>query len=75
MEPGSLAENEKLAAVEFVGLAGAVSIVVLGAVVSMAQECVAGVGSTLPAGSIALTPNVCELSARPEYARGDVQAE
>jgi hypothetical protein len=75
VEPASLAENEKLAAVAVVGLEGAVLMVVLGGVVSMAQECVAGVGSTLPAESIALTPNVCEPSARPEYARGDVQAE
>ena len=75
MEPGSLAEKEKLALVAFVGLAGAVSMVVLGDVVSTAQERVAGVGSTLPAGSIALTSNVCELSLRLEYARGDVQAE
>ena len=75
MEPGSLAENEKLALVAFVGFEGAVSMVVLGGVVSTTQERVAGVGSTLPAASMALTPNVCELSLRLEYARGDVQAE
>lgn len=75
MEPASLAENEKLGAVAFVGLAGAVSMVVLGGVVSTIQERVAGVVSTLPAVSMALTPNVCEPSLRLEYAHGDVQAE
>ena len=50
-------------------------MVVFGGVVSTVQERVAGVGSTLPAGSMALTPNVCDASLRLEYERGDVQAE
>ena len=37
-----------------------------GSVVSTVQVALAGVGSTLPAGSIALTWNVCEPSSRPE---------
>jgi hypothetical protein len=36
-----------------------------GSVVSTVQVTLAGVASTLPAGSIALTWNVCEPSSRP----------
>jgi hypothetical protein len=46
-------------ALAFVGLAGAVSIVVCGVMVSMRQVCCAGVGSALPAASVARTSNVC----------------
>ena len=58
--------------------AGAVSDtvggVVSGAVVSTVQVRLAGVGSVLPAGSVARTVNVWEPSANPVYVLGEVQA-
>jgi len=51
-----------------------VSIIVSGAVVSTNQVNVAGVASTLPARSIALTSNVWLVSERPGYVAGLVHA-
>ena len=56
MEPASFAEMAKLAAVELVGLFGALSMVVSGGVVSMSHWWgPAGEASTLPAASMART--------------------
>ena len=56
----------KVAPVEFVGLVGVVSITVSGAMVSMVQVKLAGVGSVLPSESVARTwkvwlPSVSEV--------------
>ena len=66
--------NEKLAAGSFDGSVGCAVIVVSGEVVSTVQVKLAGVGSVLPAASIASTANVCVPSVRPESVRGDEQA-
>jgi adenine deaminase len=58
VELGSFAENVKVALVLVVELGGPVAIVVSGAVKSIVQEYVGGLGSTLPARSIARTANV-----------------
>ena len=57
--PGSSRVNVKLPVLSFVGSAGNVAIVVSGVDASMVQLCVSGLGSVLPAGSIARTSNVC----------------
>ena len=65
MEPGSLARNVK-AAVELLSRSGGLeSIDVSGVLVSIVQVKVAGVGSVLPAGSVARTLKVWEPSLRP----------
>src|ERR671925_418102 len=53
--PGSFDEKLKVALVELLGAAGAVAIVVCGAVTSTVHVNAAGVPSVLPAGSIART--------------------
>ena len=63
MDPGSLAVNEKLAVVALVGVAGAKTIAVFGAVRSTTHVCVAGVESAFPTGSVARTSKACEPSA------------
>jgi len=63
--PDSFDENENDADDDVDGLVGVESSVVSGAVASMSQLNVAGDGSVLPAGSVALTANVCEPSANP----------
>ena len=65
MEPPSDEENSKLGAGLPLGSLGAVSIVVCGAIVSTVQANVAGVGSTLPAASVARTWKVWLPSPRP----------
>jgi hypothetical protein len=71
VEPGSLAENVKVAVVEFVLALGPDSMIVCGGVVSTAastvQVRVAGVVSALPTASVATTRNVCEPVLRPVY--------
>jgi hypothetical protein len=73
-DPASVAENWKLAVVASVVAAGPLVIVVSGGVVSgggwIVHVRVAGVGSTLSAGSMARTANVCEPTPRPVYVRG-----
>src|SRR3712207_4764808 len=44
-----------------------------GATVSTVKSCSAGVGSALPAASVALTLKACEPLARPAYSCGEVQ--
>ena len=56
-EPASEELNTKLALVEFIGLDGALVMVVPGGVISMLQSNVAGVASVLPAISVARTLN------------------
>jgi hypothetical protein len=65
VDPGSLELKLKLALVWFVGFAGEDVIIVSGGVVSTVQVCAAGVGSVLPAGSVALTSKVWLPSASP----------
>ena len=67
----SVAENEKLAALEATVPDGPVTIDVSGGVVSTVQLRVAGDGSTLPAASTARTDHVCDPSDNPLSARGD----
>ena len=55
MLPPSVALKVKVAVVWIVGSAGPESMMVSGAVVSTVQAWVAGVGSVLPVGSVALT--------------------
>ena len=57
--------NENDAPVALVGSLGCAVIVVFGAAVSTVQVKEAGVGSVLPAASVARTSKVCEPSARP----------
>jgi hypothetical protein len=64
LEDPSLELKVNVALVSLVGSVGPESIVVSGAAVSTVQECEAGVGSVLPAGSVALTSNVWLPSAR-----------
>ena len=65
VEPASVAEKAKVALVLCVVAGGADVIVVFGGAVSTVQERVAGVGSVLPAGSVARTAKVWAPSARP----------
>jgi hypothetical protein len=81
VEPFSVAEKPKLAAIEVVVPEGPETIMVLGAVVSAGgggactvQPRVAADASALPAASVALTEKVCDPRARPLYALGEVQA-
>jgi hypothetical protein len=60
----------KLALVEFVVAGGPALIEVSGGVVSTVQVKLAGVGSTLPAASVAVTWKVCDPGARPVYGCG-----
>ncbi len=55
--------------------AGETSAGVEGATLSIRHVYDAGLVSTLPAGSVALTSNVCVPSARPAYVAGVVHAE
>ena len=64
--PVSVPEKVKLAAAEAALAGGQESIEVFGAAVSTVQVKVAGVASTFPAWSIALTSKVWEPSASPE---------
>ncbi len=66
------AENVNDGAVSPVVPVGPVLIVVSGAAVSTVNVRVAGVGSMLPAVSVARTENVCAPSASAPNARGDV---
>jgi hypothetical protein len=63
--PGSSEDNTNVAELEAVVPLGPESIVVSGAVASIVHVRVAGLESTLPAASIALTVNVCAPSDRP----------
>ncbi len=72
VEPASELEKLNVASVALVVLAGPLSIVVSGGVVSgggvgstIVHVCVAGVASVLPAPSVARTLKVCVPSARP----------
>ncbi len=71
VDPASLAENETDALDVATVPDGAESIVVCGAVVSTVQVRAAGVGSGLPAASLAVTVRVCEPSLRAVYGWGD----
>ena len=73
-EPASVALNTNVADVLLVGLLGALSMLVVGPVVSTSQVKLAGVGSALVAASIARTWNVCEASVKLVYVLGEVQA-
>ena len=59
VEPVSVEVNAKVGVVSLVGFGGPLVIVVFGAVMSIVNVCEAGVGSTLPAASMARTSNVC----------------
>src|SRR5215210_7420913 len=63
LEPAWSAENANVGVASFVRPAGPLSIVVSGAAVSTVKPRDAGVGSTLPAKSVARTSNVCAPSA------------
>jgi hypothetical protein len=64
--PASVDVKLNVADVELLGFGGLAVIVVFAAVRSTVQVTLAGVGSLLPAGSVALTWKVCAPSARPE---------
>ena len=66
MLPGWVEEKEKSAEEALVTLGGLLVMVVSGGAVSTVQENPAGVGSTLPAGSVARTWKEWVPSARPE---------
>ena len=66
--------NVNVGVASLVTPSGPESIVVLGAPVSIRKACVSGVGSTLPAASVARTENVCAPSARVPVVSGEVQA-
>ena len=66
MDPVSLEVKLKLAEVEFVAEGGADVIVVSGGTSSMTQAWLAGVGSVLPAGSVARTSNAWAPTESPE---------
>jgi hypothetical protein len=72
-EPDSDDVNVKVADVRFVVAGGLPVIVVSGAVVSIVHVRLAGLGSTLPAASVALTWKVWLVAARPVYVRPLVQ--
>ena len=74
VEPPSLELKPKSASVELAGSLGCDVIVVFGGPVSSDHVKLAGVGSVLPAGSVARTSKACDPSARPVYAFGLVQA-
>src|SRR3954452_2454009 len=79
VEPDSVEANAKLAEPVATVPLGPDEIDVSGAVVSsgvvsIVHVRVAGEASVLPAPSVARTLNVCEPSARPEYALGEVHA-
>jgi hypothetical protein len=74
VDPASLDVNEKLGPCSADGFVGCDVIVVSGGPVSTIQVNVAGVGSALPAASVAFTENVCGPSSRPVSVVGDVQA-
>ena len=63
VEPAWLDENANVGVASLVRPDGPPSIVVCGAAVSTVKMCDAGVGSTLPARSVARTSNVCAPSA------------
>ena len=65
VEPPSLAVKVKSGPAELLGSLGCAVIVVFGAVVSIVQVKLAGVGSVLPAASVARTSKVWEPSLRP----------
>jgi hypothetical protein len=65
VEPASVDVKLKLGAVELLGLLGLAVIVVSGAVKSIVHVKLAGVGSTLPAGSVARTWKVWLPAASP----------
>ena len=69
--PAWLAENANVGVASFVGPEGPLSIVVCGAAVSTVKLRDAGVGSTLPAGSVARTSNVWAPSASDAVVSGD----
>src|SRR3954451_25429571 len=79
VEPDSVEANAKLAELvvpvplgpEVIDVSGAV---VSAGVVSTVHVRVAGEASVLPAPSVARTSNLCDPSARPLYAFGDVHA-
>jgi hypothetical protein len=64
LEPGSLEAKAKVGVRSLVGPEGPAVIVVSGAAVSTVKELVAGVGSVLPAASVALTSKLWGPSAR-----------
>ena len=64
VDPVWVAEKPKVGVESFVGPEGPEVIVVSGGSVSTVKERVAGVGSTLPAGSVARTAKVWRPSAR-----------
>ncbi len=68
----SLEENVNVGAATLVAPLGPLSITVSGAAVSTVKVRVAGVGSMLPAASIARTENVCSPSGSVPSACGDV---
>src|SRR5262249_13222657 len=70
--PASVEWNEIDALVVATVPLGAASIVVSGGVVSTVHERVAGVGSLLPAASVAVTVKGCAPAARPVSCLGDV---
>ncbi len=65
VEPPSLELKEKSASAELLGSLGCAVIVVFGAAVSIVHVNDAGVGSVLPAASVARTSKVCEPWLRP----------
>ena len=65
VEPVSVALKAKVAVSEVAMPDGPASIVVSGGVVSTVQIRLAGLGSVLPAGSVARTVNVCAPWASP----------
>ncbi len=65
VEPPSFESNEKLGAVSFEGSLGCAVMVVSGAAASTVQVKLAGVGSVLPAASVARTSKVCDASLTP----------
>jgi hypothetical protein len=71
--PLSVDVKLKLADVELVGFNGLAVIDVSGGAVSIVHVLLAGVGSTFPAGSVALTWNVWPPAASPVYGLGLVQ--
>jgi hypothetical protein len=73
VEAGSGAVKSNVAVVELSGSGGDETIAVSGGVVSTVHVRVSGVGSALPAASVARTANVCEPSASPVEAFGEVQ--
>jgi len=71
---GSSTVNVKVASGEFDGDDGALVISIIALVVSTVHVNDAGLGSVLPAASVARTSNVCEPSMRPVNDSGLEQA-